>query len=73
VLCPADRDDARCDDLDRGGAEGKPERYFKQAITQGIPNGNDGRPVPRIVSVSPCFNPKGAENIEDILERFQIA
>jgi multiple sugar transport system substrate-binding protein len=42
----------------------KPEQYFKQIITQGVPNGNDGKPVVSIVSVSPCLIPKGAKNID---------
>jgi multiple sugar transport system substrate-binding protein len=42
----------------------KPDQYFKQIITQGMPNGNDGKPVPAIVGVSPCLIPKGAKNID---------
>ena len=42
----------------------KPDQYYKQIITQGLPNGNDGKPVPSIVGMSPCFIPKGAKNID---------
>ncbi|HEY0181416.1 MAG TPA: ABC transporter substrate-binding protein [Rhodopila sp.] len=42
----------------------KPDQYYKQIITQGMPNGNDGKPVPSILGVSPCFIPKGAKNID---------
>lgn len=42
----------------------KPEQYYKQVITHGMPNGNDGKPVLSIVGVSPCLIPKGARNID---------
>ena len=42
----------------------KPDQYFKQIITQGMPNANDGKPVLGVVSASPCFIPKGAKNID---------
>jgi multiple sugar transport system substrate-binding protein len=41
----------------------KPDQYYKQIITSGVPNGNDGKPVVSIVGVSPCLIPKGAKNI----------
>jgi multiple sugar transport system substrate-binding protein len=46
----------------------KPDQYYKQIITQSMPNGNDGKPVPSIVGVSPCFIPKGAKNIDGAKE-----
>jgi multiple sugar transport system substrate-binding protein len=46
----------------------KPDQYYKQIITQGMPNGNDGKPVPSVVGVSPCFIPKGAKNIDGAKE-----
>lgn len=42
----------------------KPDQYFKEIITTGIPNGNDGKPVPGILAVSPCLIPKGAKNVD---------
>ncbi len=42
----------------------KPDQYFKEIITTGIPNGNDGKPVPGLLAVSPCLIPKGAKNID---------
>ena len=42
----------------------KPDQYYKQVITQGMPLGNDGKQVPSLVGVSPCFIPKGAKNID---------
>ncbi|MBN8928003.1 MAG: carbohydrate ABC transporter substrate-binding protein [Rhodospirillales bacterium] len=42
----------------------KPDQYYKQVITQGIPAGNDGKPVPSLLGVSPCLIPKGAKNVD---------
>ena len=42
----------------------KPDQYYKQVLTQGVPNGNDGKPVVSIVSCSPTLIPKGARNID---------
>lgn len=42
----------------------KPDQYYKQVITQTIPDGNDGKPVPGLLGVSPCLIPKGAKNID---------
>jgi len=42
----------------------KPDQYYKEILTTGIPNGNDGKPVPGILAVSPCLIPKGAKNID---------
>ena len=42
----------------------KPEQYYKQIITQGIPLGNDGKLVPSMLGVAPCLIPKGAKNID---------
>jgi multiple sugar transport system substrate-binding protein len=46
----------------------KPDQYYKQIITQGMPNGNDGKPVPSIVGVSPCLILKGAKNVDGAKE-----
>ena len=51
----------------------KADQYYKQIITQGIPLGNDGKPVPGILAVAPCLIPKGAKNIDaakDLLKSF---
>ncbi len=42
----------------------KPDQYYKQIITQGIPLDNAGKPVPSMLGVSPCLIPKGAKNID---------
>lgn len=42
----------------------KPDQYFKQIITHGIPLSNDGQPVPGMLGVAPCLIPKGAKNID---------
>ena len=46
----------------------KPDQYYKQIITQGIPLGNDGKPVPSMLGVSPCLIPKGAKNVDGAKE-----
>src|SRR3954462_13556063 len=51
----------------------KADQYYKQIITTGIPDGNDGRPVPSLLGVSPCLIPKGAKNIDgakDLIRAF---
>lgn len=51
----------------------KPDQYYKQIITQGIPLDNDSKPVPSMLGVSPCLIPKGAKNIDgakDLLRSF---
>ena len=51
----------------------KPDQYYKQVITQAIPLGNDGKPVPSVLAVAPCLIPKGAKNIDgakDLLRSF---
>jgi len=51
----------------------KADQYYKQVITQGIPLGNDGKPVPGVLAVAPCLIPKGAKNIDaakDLLRSF---
>lgn len=42
----------------------KKDQYFKEIITAGIPQSNDGKEVPRLLGVSPCIIPKGAKNID---------
>ena len=46
----------------------KPDQYYKQIITQGLPLGNDGKPVPAMLGASPCLIPKGAKNIDGAKE-----
>lgn len=42
----------------------KHDQYYKEIITHGLPLGNDGKPVPAIVTVVPAFIPKGAKNVD---------
>lgn len=42
----------------------KPDQYYKQIITSGMPNANDGSAMPTLVGCSPCLIPKGAKNID---------
>ena len=46
----------------------KKDQYLKEIITQGIPLNNDGKKVPRLLGVSPCIIPKGAQNIDGAKE-----
>ena len=46
----------------------KPDQYYKEIITQGIPLSNDGKPVASMLGVSPCLIPKGAKNIDGAKE-----
>jgi multiple sugar transport system substrate-binding protein len=51
----------------------KADQYQKEIITQAIPLGNDGKPVPGVLAVTPCFIPKGAKNVDlakDLLRYF---
>ena len=51
----------------------KHDQYFKEIITQGVPNGNDGAPTPSLLSVPQCFIFKGAKNVDgakDFLKYF---
>jgi multiple sugar transport system substrate-binding protein len=42
----------------------KQDQYYKEIITHGMPLGNDGKPVPSVLAVTPCLIPKGAKNVE---------
>ncbi len=42
----------------------KKDQYFKEIITQGVPLGNDGQPIPSLLTVPLCFVPKGAKNVD---------
>jgi len=51
----------------------KPDQYYKQIITAGVPDGNDGKPVVSLLGVSPCLIPKGAKNVDgakDLMRAF---
>jgi multiple sugar transport system substrate-binding protein len=51
----------------------KADQYYKQIITTGVPDGNDGKPVVSLLGVSPCLIPKGAKNIDgakDLMRAF---
>lgn len=41
----------------------KPDVYYKEILTHGVPLGNDGKPVPALITVVPAFIPKGAKNV----------
>jgi multiple sugar transport system substrate-binding protein len=42
----------------------KEDQYYKEIITDSMPLGNDGKPVPSVLAVSPCLIPKGAKNVD---------
>jgi multiple sugar transport system substrate-binding protein len=42
----------------------KPDVYYKDIITHGVPLGNDGKPVPTTLGITAAFIPKGAKNID---------
>ena len=42
----------------------KTEQYYKELVTHGRPLGNDGKPMPGMLAVSPCLIPKGARNLD---------
>jgi multiple sugar transport system substrate-binding protein len=37
---------------------------YDNVVTMGLPNGNDGKPVPAQLGAGGCFIPKGAKNVE---------
>jgi len=41
----------------------KPDQYYKEIITQGIPLGDDGKTMPSLLFVTPNLIPKGAKNV----------
>lgn len=42
----------------------KADQYYKEVVTQPLPNGPDGKPVTSLVSVKLAFMPKGGKNVE---------
>jgi multiple sugar transport system substrate-binding protein len=40
------------------------EAYYHESVTLGLPNGNDGKPMPALVGAGGGFIPRGAKNIE---------
>ena len=42
----------------------KHDQYYKEILTFGVPLGNDGKPVPALITVVPAFIPKGAKNVD---------
>jgi multiple sugar transport system substrate-binding protein len=38
--------------------------YLEQMVTMGLPNGNDGKPIPALVGAGGGFIPKAAKNVE---------
>ena len=43
----------------------KQSQYYKEIISTGIPAGNDGKPVPNILSTVSAFIPKAAKNVDN--------
>jgi multiple sugar transport system substrate-binding protein len=41
----------------------KPDQYYKEIITSGVPLGDDGKTVPSLLFVTPNLIPKGAKNV----------
>jgi multiple sugar transport system substrate-binding protein len=40
------------------------DAYYRDSVTMGLPNGNDGKPMPALVGAGGGFIPRGAKNIE---------
>ena len=43
----------------------KTDQYYKEIISTGIPAGNDGKPVPDVLSTVSAFIPKAGKNIDN--------
>ena len=43
----------------------KKDQYYRDIVTTGIPDGNDGQPVPEILQTVSAFIPKAAKNIDN--------
>src|SRR5947208_12794638 len=42
----------------------KPDVYYKEIMTRGIPLGNDGKPVASVLAIAPTIVPKGSKNVD---------
>jgi hypothetical protein len=42
----------------------KPDLYYKEIITRGVPLGNDGKPVASVLAIAPTIIPKGSKNVD---------
>ena len=42
----------------------KPDLYYKEILTRGLPLGNDGKQVASILAISPTIIPKGSKNVD---------
>ena len=40
------------------------QAYYRDSVTMGLPNGNDGKPIPAQLDAGGGFIPKGAKNVE---------
>jgi multiple sugar transport system substrate-binding protein len=40
------------------------QAYYRDSVTMGLPNGNDGKPIPAQLGAGGGFIPKGAKNVE---------
>jgi multiple sugar transport system substrate-binding protein len=49
----------------------RPQEYYHEVVTLGLPNDNNGRPMPAIVGVGGAFIPNGARNVE-VAKEFTI-
>ncbi len=42
----------------------KPDLYYKEIITRGVPMDNDGKQVASVLAISPTIIPKGSKNVD---------
>src|SRR3984885_9121955 len=42
----------------------KPDLYYKEIITRGVPMDNNGKPVASVLAISPTIIPKGSKNVD---------
>jgi multiple sugar transport system substrate-binding protein len=42
----------------------KPDLYYKEILTRGIPSDNDGKPVASVLAIAPTIIPKGSKNVD---------
>ncbi|TMJ27777.1 MAG: carbohydrate ABC transporter substrate-binding protein [Alphaproteobacteria bacterium] len=42
----------------------KPDLYYKEILTRGVPLGNDGKPVASVLAIAPTIIPKGSKNVD---------
>ena len=42
----------------------KPDLYYKEILTRGVPLDNDGKLVPSVLAIAPTIIPKGSKNVD---------